>query len=64
LVDAGAGWCVAQNDLTPQLLAQMLTAAFSAPADLARRAAAAHALAKPDAASRLADVVEKLARAA
>jgi UDP-N-acetylglucosamine--N-acetylmuramyl-(pentapeptide) pyrophosphoryl-undecaprenol N-acetylglucosamine transferase len=64
LVDAGAGWRVAQKDLTPQLLSQMLTAAFSAPADLAKRAAAAHALAKPDAASRLADVVEKLARAA
>jgi UDP-N-acetylglucosamine--N-acetylmuramyl-(pentapeptide) pyrophosphoryl-undecaprenol N-acetylglucosamine transferase len=64
LVDAGAGWRVAQKDLTPELLSQMLTSAFSAPADLAKRAAAAHALAKPDAASRLADVVEKLARAA
>jgi UDP-N-acetylglucosamine--N-acetylmuramyl-(pentapeptide) pyrophosphoryl-undecaprenol N-acetylglucosamine transferase len=64
LVDAGAGWRVAQKELTPKLLADMLTAAFSAPADLAKRAAAAHALAKPDAASRFADVVEKLARAA
>ena len=64
LADAGAGWRMAQKDLTPEKLAEMLNAAFSAPDDLARRAAAAHALAKPDAASRLADVVEKLARAA
>ena len=61
---ANAGWCVAQRDLTPQTLAQMLEAAFAAPDDLARRAAAAHALAKVDAVSRLADVAERLARAA
>ena len=39
----------------------MLTEIFAAPADLAQRAAAAHALATPDAAERLADLVEKLA---
>ncbi|MBS0273841.1 MAG: undecaprenyldiphospho-muramoylpentapeptide beta-N-acetylglucosaminyltransferase [Proteobacteria bacterium] len=64
LVEAGGGWRVAQKDLTPQKLAAMLQNAFSAPDDLAKRAAAAHAQAKPDAAQRLADVVEKLARAA
>ncbi|HEY2033118.1 MAG TPA: undecaprenyldiphospho-muramoylpentapeptide beta-N-acetylglucosaminyltransferase [Rhizomicrobium sp.] len=64
LADAGGGWRVAQKDLTPEKLAAMLQSAFSAPDDLAMRAAAAHAQAKPDAAQRLADVVDKLARAA
>jgi UDP-N-acetylglucosamine--N-acetylmuramyl-(pentapeptide) pyrophosphoryl-undecaprenol N-acetylglucosamine transferase len=63
LVEAGGGWRVAQKDLTPQRLATMLQDAFAKPEDLARRAAAAHAQAKPDAAQRLADVVDKLARA-
>jgi len=62
LADAGGGWRVAQKDLTPAKLATMLQDAFAAPDDLAKRAAAAHSLAKPDAAQRLADVVEKLAR--
>jgi UDP-N-acetylglucosamine--N-acetylmuramyl-(pentapeptide) pyrophosphoryl-undecaprenol N-acetylglucosamine transferase len=64
LVEVGGGWRVAQKDLTPQTLAAMLQSAFAAPDDLAKRAAAAHSQAKPDAAQRLADVVEKLARAA
>ena len=64
LVEAGGGWRVAQKDLTPQKLAAMLQGAFSAPDDLAKRAAAAHAQAKPDAAQRLADLVDKLARVA
>jgi UDP-N-acetylglucosamine:LPS N-acetylglucosamine transferase len=46
------------------MLAAMLDSAFSHPEDLAKRAAAAHANAKPDAAQRLADVVDKIARAA
>jgi UDP-N-acetylglucosamine:LPS N-acetylglucosamine transferase len=37
----------------------MLLSALSSPADLARRAAAAHALGKPDAARHLADLVER-----
>lgn len=64
LADAGGGWRVSQKDLTPEKLATMLKAAFAAPDDLAKRAAAAHSQAKPDAAQRLADVVDKLARAA
>ena len=64
LAEAGGGWRVAQKDLTPQKLAAMLQSAFAAPDDLAKRAAAAHAQAKPDAAQRLADVVDRLARAA
>lgn len=60
LSHAGAGWTVAQRDLTPASLAQLLSAIFADPADLTARAAAAHALATPDAASRLADMVEAL----
>ena len=61
LAKAQAGWRVAQADLTPDILAQMLTRIFADPFDLARRAAAAHALATPQAAEKLADVVESLA---
>jgi UDP-N-acetylglucosamine--N-acetylmuramyl-(pentapeptide) pyrophosphoryl-undecaprenol N-acetylglucosamine transferase len=61
---AGAGWRLPQSELEPQKLADMLSAAFSSPEDLAHRAAAARSVARPDAAQRLADVVEDLARAA
>jgi UDP-N-acetylglucosamine--N-acetylmuramyl-(pentapeptide) pyrophosphoryl-undecaprenol N-acetylglucosamine transferase len=64
LADAGGGWRVKQSELTPEKLSGMLRAAFSAPDDLAKRAAAAHAQARPDAAQRLADLVDRLARAA
>jgi len=64
LSKANAGWCVAQRDLTPEKLAGMIKFAFSNPDDLAKRAANAHALAKLDAVSRLADLAENLARAA
>jgi UDP-N-acetylglucosamine--N-acetylmuramyl-(pentapeptide) pyrophosphoryl-undecaprenol N-acetylglucosamine transferase len=60
LARAEAGWRVAQADLTPDTLAQMLMKIFAEPRDLARRAACAHAIAVPHAAERLADVVEKL----
>jgi UDP-N-acetylglucosamine--N-acetylmuramyl-(pentapeptide) pyrophosphoryl-undecaprenol N-acetylglucosamine transferase len=61
LARGGAGWRVAQADLTPDSLAQMLLRIFSDPAALARTAAAAHTLATPQAAEKLADVVEALA---
>ena len=61
---ADAGWTVAQGNLTADSLAQMLTRIFSSPDDLARRAAAAHRLATPHAAEKLADMVDNLARAA
>ena len=64
LAEAGGGWRVKQSELTPQKLAAMLQTAFASPDDLAKRAAAAHAQAKPDAAQRLADIVDRLARAA
>jgi UDP-N-acetylglucosamine--N-acetylmuramyl-(pentapeptide) pyrophosphoryl-undecaprenol N-acetylglucosamine transferase len=62
LARAEAGWCVAQTRLTPDFLAQMLMRIFDDPSGLARRAAAAHALATPHAAEKLADVVDELAR--
>ncbi|MBU6296737.1 MAG: undecaprenyldiphospho-muramoylpentapeptide beta-N-acetylglucosaminyltransferase [Alphaproteobacteria bacterium] len=60
LVQIGGGWRVAQKDLTPEKLAGMLAAAFSDPQALAKCAADARKLAKPDATLRLADLVEKL----
>jgi UDP-N-acetylglucosamine--N-acetylmuramyl-(pentapeptide) pyrophosphoryl-undecaprenol N-acetylglucosamine transferase len=58
---ADAGWCVPQSALTPDSLAQMLNRIFADPLGLAQRAARAHALATPNAAGKLADVVEDLA---
>ena len=60
LSKAGAGWLVPQRDLSPDSLAKLLGEIFSDPADLADRAATAHALATPDAAARLADMVDRL----
>src|SRR3954464_4353129 len=60
LARADAGWRVKQSDLTPDSLAQMLTKIFADPMSLARRAVAAHALAVPQAAEKLADVVDRL----
>jgi UDP-N-acetylglucosamine--N-acetylmuramyl-(pentapeptide) pyrophosphoryl-undecaprenol N-acetylglucosamine transferase len=61
LANAGAAWRLRESDLSPELLSQMLIGIFADPQDLARRAAIAHALATPDAASKLADLVERLA---
>jgi UDP-N-acetylglucosamine--N-acetylmuramyl-(pentapeptide) pyrophosphoryl-undecaprenol N-acetylglucosamine transferase len=60
IAKADAGWRFAQGRLTPDILAQALIRIFQDPIDLARRAAAAHALATPNAAGRLADVVDAL----
>lgn len=64
LADAGAAWLVQQRELTPEKLAQLLQNIFDDPDELARRAEAARALGKPDAACRLADLVDSLAEAA
>ena len=61
LSKADAGWCVPQKSLTPDVLAQMLGRIFADPLGLARRAARAHALAMPNAAGKLADMVDELA---
>jgi UDP-N-acetylglucosamine--N-acetylmuramyl-(pentapeptide) pyrophosphoryl-undecaprenol N-acetylglucosamine transferase len=60
LSKADAGWCMPQAALTPDGLAQMLAGIFADPPGLARRATRAHALATPNAAGRLADVVDEL----
>ena len=61
LARVGGGWVVDQSDLTPARLAKELTAFLAAPDVLARAAAAARAMGRPDAAERLADVVETMA---
>lgn len=60
LEKAGAAWSVQQSALSPDKLALLLTQILSDPDELARRAAAAHALGKPDAARRLADLIERI----
>lgn len=57
---AGGGWKIRQSDLAPDLLSQMIIQIFADPLALARRATAAHALATPNAAAKLADVVDDL----
>ncbi len=53
----GAGWMMPQSSLYAVALAERLTALLESPATLAEAAAAARALAKPDAAEHLADLV-------
>jgi UDP-N-acetylglucosamine--N-acetylmuramyl-(pentapeptide) pyrophosphoryl-undecaprenol N-acetylglucosamine transferase len=60
LAEVGGGWRVSQRELSPQKLADLLQSAFASPADLARRAAAAHGAGKPDAAARLADLIDRI----
>lgn len=59
ITQAGAGWMVRQPDFTPVALASRLTDLFTTPQDLAQAAMAAAALARPDAAQRLANTVEE-----
>ncbi|MGQ0741034.1 MAG: undecaprenyldiphospho-muramoylpentapeptide beta-N-acetylglucosaminyltransferase [Alphaproteobacteria bacterium] len=61
---AGAAWHMPQHTLTPEVLAAFLADVFDAPAELAKRAKAARALGRPDAALRLADLVETLGKEA
>jgi UDP-N-acetylglucosamine--N-acetylmuramyl-(pentapeptide) pyrophosphoryl-undecaprenol N-acetylglucosamine transferase len=61
LANAGAAWLLPQRDLSAESLARLLEHNLRSPDELQRRAAAVLSLAKPDAASRLADVVEKIA---
>ncbi len=62
LQEGGGGWCIRQNELTPEHLAQELQRLFTSPEVLAGAAAKAKALATPDAVAKLADLVEELAR--
>jgi UDP-N-acetylglucosamine--N-acetylmuramyl-(pentapeptide) pyrophosphoryl-undecaprenol N-acetylglucosamine transferase len=60
LAEAGAAWLIQQRDLTVESLSALLSQILAQPAELARRAAAAAGLGKPDAAQRLADLVEHI----
>lgn len=61
LADVGAAEVLREDALSPESLAAALQRLLGDPAKLAAMAAAAHAVAKPDAADRLADLVEKTA---
>ena len=61
LADSGAAEVIAEDDLTVDSLADALNRLLSHPGRLANMAAAAHAVGVPDAAERLADVVERAA---
>ena len=61
LSDVGAAAVVAERKFTPAKLAEVLEGLLTTPDVLARMAAAAHGVARPDAAARLADLVEATA---
>jgi UDP-N-acetylglucosamine--N-acetylmuramyl-(pentapeptide) pyrophosphoryl-undecaprenol N-acetylglucosamine transferase len=63
LSDAGAAEVIPEPKFTPALLSETLQAMLSDPEGLRRRAEAAKSVAAPDAAERLADLVEQTARA-
>ena len=60
LSDADAAWCLEQKNYTPQFLAGALADLLTSPDKLAEAAAAARAQGRPDAVTRLADLVEEL----
>jgi UDP-N-acetylglucosamine--N-acetylmuramyl-(pentapeptide) pyrophosphoryl-undecaprenol N-acetylglucosamine transferase len=60
LEQAGAAWLIQQRDLTAEKLSALLADIFAQPVELARRAEAAASLGKPDAAARLADLVDQI----
>ncbi|EKV29992.1 pyrophosphoryl-undecaprenol N-acetylglucosamine transferase [Caenispirillum salinarum AK4] len=59
---AGGGWLIPQDRFTVELLAARLTDLFEMPATLRAAAGAARAVGVPDAAARLADLVEATMR--
>lgn len=61
LDEAGGGWTAEQASLTPEILAARLKSLFEAPETLAKAAAVAKSLGRPDAVALLADLAEKLA---
>jgi len=60
LAEAGVGWCLPEPELAPDALAALLSELFASPTALPAAARAAAALGKPEAASLLADVVERM----
>ncbi len=61
LADTDAAVVITEGELTPDALAETLRTLLSAPERLSRMAASARAVAQPDAAERLADLVEQVA---
>jgi UDP-N-acetylglucosamine--N-acetylmuramyl-(pentapeptide) pyrophosphoryl-undecaprenol N-acetylglucosamine transferase len=61
LAKAGGGWVVPQAELTADRLARELTGFLAEPGRLARAAASAKSVGRPDADERLADLVERVA---
>ncbi|SEQ40419.1 UDP-N-acetylglucosamine-N-acetylmuramylpentapeptide N-acetylglucosamine transferase [Faunimonas pinastri] len=61
LASSGGAWLVPERELTSEALAARLRDFMENPAELARAAAGAKAQGRPDAAERLADLVERLA---
>ena len=64
LADAGAAMVILEDDVTVDRLAEAIQTMLDDPAALERRAAAARSVGIPDAAERLADLVEAAARPA
>jgi UDP-N-acetylglucosamine--N-acetylmuramyl-(pentapeptide) pyrophosphoryl-undecaprenol N-acetylglucosamine transferase len=62
LQDGGGGWCIRQDDLTPERLAREIERLFGSPELLAKAAAKAKAMAETRAVKKLADLAEELAR--
>ena len=60
LADAGGAWCIEQKDLTPDSLAKAIARLLTSPQTLMRAATAAKTHGRPDAVTRLADLVEEL----
>ncbi|HEX2082617.1 MAG TPA: glycosyltransferase, partial [Xanthomonadaceae bacterium] len=60
LAEAGVGWWTPEPGFTADWLRERLETLFASPDALPRAAAAAHALAQPDAAVNLADLVERM----
>jgi UDP-N-acetylglucosamine--N-acetylmuramyl-(pentapeptide) pyrophosphoryl-undecaprenol N-acetylglucosamine transferase len=58
---SGGGWLLRQEEITPEMLAAVLTRLRYQEAELAEAARAALGHGRPDAAERLADIVERLA---
>jgi UDP-N-acetylglucosamine--N-acetylmuramyl-(pentapeptide) pyrophosphoryl-undecaprenol N-acetylglucosamine transferase len=61
LTDVGAAEVLNEDDVTVDSLANLLQQMLSDPKALAKRAAAARSVARPDAAEKLADLVERIA---
>ena len=60
LAESGGAWCIEQKDLTPERLAATMAGLLTSPATLLEAAGAAKRLGRPDAVTRLADLVEEL----